>query len=225
MVARQFSLPGRRTWPALAGLALCAFLLAGCQWEGSGAGAQPAEPVALVASGSIEAREVRVASELGGRVIEVRVSDGDRVQVGDALVILDATPLLLQLAQAEASIATARSDLEVVRAGPRPEEVAALRAALALAEAQRDGALAAWENALATIEEPLELDAQVAQAYAQVQLAEQGQGDDIGQVLGFEQAAQVLRHRKQGAHGQQLALEHAVHTRLVFATARKLGLQ
>jgi HlyD family secretion protein len=128
----------------------------------------------LTASGTIQADEVRVASELGGRILEVRVEVGTGVQAGDELVVLDATPILTKLAEAEAAIAAAQADLAVVKAGPRSEEVAAARAALALAEAGRDGDLAAWENALGAIEDPQELDAQIAGARTSIELAAQG---------------------------------------------------
>ena len=128
----------------------------------------------LTASGMIQVRGIRIASELGGRILDVRVRDGAEVRPGEILATLDATPLLLQLSQAEAAVATARADLELARAGPRVEEIAALQATLSLAQAQRDGARATWANALDAIENPQELDAQVSQAYVQVELAEQG---------------------------------------------------
>ncbi len=134
--------------------------------------ANGAEP--LVASGTIQAEEVRVASEHGGRIVAVRPGLGEQVHAGDVLVELDATPLLLQLSLAEAAVVTARADLAVVQSGPRAEEIAAANASLALAKAQQDGALAAWQNALKGIEDPQELDAQLAQARTQVALAEQG---------------------------------------------------
>jgi HlyD family secretion protein len=128
----------------------------------------------LTASGTIQADEVRVASELGGRILEVRAEVGTGVQAGDELVVLDATPILTKLAEAEAAIAAAQADLAVVKAGPRSEEVAVARAALALAEAGRDGELVTWENALEAIEDPQAIDAQITGARANVELAAQG---------------------------------------------------
>jgi len=128
----------------------------------------------LTASGAIRADEVHVASELGGRIVDLRVELGAEVSMGDELVLLDATPLLTKLAEAEAAVAAAQADVAVVKAGPRAEEIAAAQAALALAEAQRDGALAAWENAQEALENPQELDAQIAEARTQLDLAAQG---------------------------------------------------
>jgi HlyD family secretion protein len=128
----------------------------------------------LTASGMMEVNEVRIGSEIGGRILQVEAQVGADVAVGDRLVLLDATPRLLELSLAEAAVATAQADLALVRAGPRPHEILAAQAAVALAEAQRDGALAAWENAEAAIEDPQELDTRLTEARTRLALAEQG---------------------------------------------------
>ncbi|MGD9099159.1 MAG: efflux RND transporter periplasmic adaptor subunit, partial [Anaerolineae bacterium] len=150
---------------------IVAMLLGGCQVTAS----SPAgEQGPLTASGTIRADEVRIASELGGRIVGVRAGVGETVQAGDKLVVLDATSLLSQRAEAQAAVIAAQADLAVVRAGPCAEEIAAAQADLAQAKAQRDGALAAWENALQSVENPQELDAQISEARTQVELAAQG---------------------------------------------------
>ncbi len=153
----------------IVGVIIAAMLAGGCQGMMSSAD----EEGPLTASGTIRADEVRVASELGGRIVEVRAGVGAEVRAGDVLVVLDATPIVSKLAEAEAASAAAQADLTVVKAGPRAEEIAAAQAVLALAEAQRDGALAAWENALQAIESPQELDAQIVEARTKVELAAQ----------------------------------------------------
>jgi multidrug resistance efflux pump len=60
-----------------------------------------------------------------------------------------------------------------VRAGARLQEIAAARAALAQAEAGRDGAHKAVLDAQSVISKPLELNAQIDAARTQVRLAEQ----------------------------------------------------
>ncbi len=154
------------------GLTIAAALVGGCQSIQSRL-STAAEAGPLTASGTIHADEVRVAAELGGRILDVRTGVGAEVRAGDVLVALEATPILTKLAEAEAAVAAAQADLAVVEAGPRAAEIAAAQAALALAEAQRDGALDAWENALEAIQNPQELDAQIAQARTKVTLAEQ----------------------------------------------------
>jgi HlyD family secretion protein len=153
----------------LIGAVIATVLVGGCQAVAPAAD----EEGPLTASGTICADEVHVASELGGRILEVRTEPGAGVKAGDALVVLDAAPLLTQLSQAEAAAAAAQADLAVVEAGPRAEEIAAARAALAIAEAQRDGALMDWQNAQEMVEHPQDLDAQIADARTQVNLAAQ----------------------------------------------------
>ncbi|MBN1934546.1 MAG: biotin/lipoyl-binding protein, partial [Anaerolineae bacterium] len=128
----------------------------------------------LVASGTIRAQEIRIASEFGGRIESVAVQVGQQVTAGDVLMTLDATPWLLQLSPAEAAVVSAQADLTLLEAGAHPAEIAAARANVALVEAQRDGAYRAWQNALKMVENPQELNAQIVEARTQVALAAQG---------------------------------------------------
>jgi multidrug resistance efflux pump len=58
---------------------------------------------ALAASGTIEAVTVTISPEIGGRIVEVSVDEGDAVQTGDPLFRLDDTLLQAQRAAAAAS--------------------------------------------------------------------------------------------------------------------------
>jgi multidrug resistance efflux pump len=105
---------------------------------------------ALVASGNIEAEEVLVAAELGGRITELDASEGDEVGAGDLMLSLDSRALLAQneaakanIAQAQGALGAAQAQLDAARAGATVEEIAAAEAAVAAAE----GALAAAEAA------------------------------------------------------------------------------
>jgi multidrug resistance efflux pump len=102
------------------------------------------------------------------------VDRGDGAQAGDVLIRLDDALLQSQRLEAEAGLATARANLDLVLAGARPEEVAAAQAALRQATAGRDGALQAVIHAREVISNPLALDAEIDAARAQVRLAEQG---------------------------------------------------
>ena len=128
----------------------------------------------LVASGTIHAQEIRIASEFGGRIESIVVEAGQQVATNDILVTLDVTPWLLQLSPAEAAVAAAKADLVLLEAGAHPAEIAAARANLKLVQAQRDGAYQAWQDALAVVEDPQELNAQIVEARTQVALAAQG---------------------------------------------------
>jgi HlyD family secretion protein len=70
----------------------------------------------LSASGTVEAVQVRISPELGGRVAEVRVSEGDSVKAGDVLVRIDSTLLGAQRLQAEAAVKVAKANAAAAQA-------------------------------------------------------------------------------------------------------------
>lgn len=117
-------------------VALSALLaVAGCR--------QPAPSNVLRVSGHAEATEVQVAPEIGGRVIDLRINEGDRVHRGDLLAKLDTADTALQIERVRAERAVAAAQLRLLQAGARPEEI---RQAQAQAEA------AATETAAAEAE-------------------------------------------------------------------------
>jgi HlyD family secretion protein len=146
---------------------LLVVLLAGCG-ESPAAADGP-----IVASGFIEGDEVVIASETSGQIVEMFVERGDVVEAGDGLVRLDDVLLQSQRLEAEAGLTGARANLAHVLAGSRPEEIAAAQAALARAEAERDGAAQAVVNATEAISSPISLDAEIDAAYTQARLTEQ----------------------------------------------------
>jgi HlyD family secretion protein len=83
----------------------------------------------LVASGTLEARNISVGSKVGGRISRVLVHEGDRVQPNQLLVIFDSAELEGQLVQAQGRVEAARANLEKMLRGSRPEEIAEARAA------------------------------------------------------------------------------------------------
>ncbi|MCI0338474.1 MAG: efflux RND transporter periplasmic adaptor subunit [Acidobacteria bacterium] len=90
---------------------------------------------ALVYSGTIETREIRVGSKVGGRVSEVLVQDGQEVEAGQPLVRFDIAELQTQLTQAQARVEQQRARLEKLERGARTEEKAQARAATEVARA------------------------------------------------------------------------------------------
>ena len=82
----------------------------------------------LQGSGTVEARNIRVGSKVGGRIDKVLVREGDRVEAGQILVTFDDKELKAALEQSKASA-------EKAQRGFRPEEVAEARAAAAQARA------------------------------------------------------------------------------------------
>lgn len=84
----------------------------------------------LSASGTIEATQVTVSSEVSGRVAEVLAQEGDLVNEGQILVRLDDTLLEAQIVQAETQLLQAKANYALIAAGTPQEKVqAALKAA------------------------------------------------------------------------------------------------
>jgi len=93
------------------------------------AACSPAPPTdTLRVSGYVEATEVRIASEVGGRVVELRVAEGDRVEAGMIVAVLDARDTQLQIERTRAERATAIAQLRLLEAGSRAEDVRQARA-------------------------------------------------------------------------------------------------
>lgn len=67
-------------------------------------------------NGRIEADQIDIATKVPGRVAEIRVREGQLVQPGEILAVMDTRELQAQLARAEADAARAASQVEEVRA-------------------------------------------------------------------------------------------------------------
>ena len=87
------------------------------------------------ASGTIEAREVNVASKVGGQIREIKADEGSRVKMGDVLALIDHEMADIQLRQAEAGAMLASAQLDLVRKGARIEDIKQGEEALKQADA------------------------------------------------------------------------------------------
>ena len=67
-------------------------------------------------NGRLEADQIDIATRMPGRIAEIRVSEGELVQAGDVLAVMDTRELEAQLARARADAARAASQVEEVRA-------------------------------------------------------------------------------------------------------------
>jgi HlyD family secretion protein len=72
----------------------------------------------LAASGTIEATQVKLAAESGGRLAEIYIREGELVRTGQILARQDDSLLTAQLAQSIAALETARANYALVAAGP-----------------------------------------------------------------------------------------------------------
>ena len=86
--------------------------------------------------GIVHATEVRVAPEIGGRLVKVQVHKGDSVHAGDILAELSALELTASVEQARAALVKATADRNNVYAGMREEQRASLAAEIAKAKSR-----------------------------------------------------------------------------------------
>lgn len=131
--------------------------------------------VTVTASGRIQpASRVGLTFETPGTVAEVFVVEGDRVAVGDELARLVTDQLEEQVAQAEAALTAAQSQLAAVRATPRQGEIEQAKANVRGAEARLSAAEANRNQLLdgPSQAEIASVEAQLAQANVSQEIAQ-----------------------------------------------------
>jgi HlyD family secretion protein len=94
------------------------------------------------ASGTIEATQVDVAPQVGGRVKELRITEGSNVKVGDTLAVLDTAGPQFQFRQAQAGVDLADAQYKLLVNGARSEDLQMARAQVSQAEAAQQTAQA-----------------------------------------------------------------------------------
>jgi HlyD family secretion protein len=98
-------------------------------------------------SGHVEADDVQLAPEVGGRILELKVKEGDRVKAGDLIARLDTRDTELSLQRAQADRAQADAQLRLLLAGSRPEDIRQAQAQAQAADADVAAANADLSNA------------------------------------------------------------------------------
>lgn len=93
--------------------------------------------------GNVDIREVQLAFRQPGRVVRMAFDEGDSVEAGARMAMLDPQPYREALAAAEAAVQVAEADLAKMRRGLRPQEITQAREALnhalaAASEAERN---------------------------------------------------------------------------------------
>ena len=88
--------------------------------------------------GQVEATEYRVSSKVPGRILELRVKEGDFVKAGDTLAILDAPEVRAKMAQVQGAESAAAALELKAQNGARREQI--------------QGAYQLWQQAVAGLE-------------------------------------------------------------------------
>lgn len=184
--------PQKRPWALLLGI----FLLitgGGFGWRwwqtssandappgGAAAGQQMAIPVKLATVqtetvqessefiGTLEApRSAIIRPQVDGRVTQIFIQEGNRVQQGQVILSLESDNVQAQLLQAKAGLEQAQARLAELQAGTRQEEIAQARAQLTQAQARFRDAQSGSQP-----EEIAQAEAQIQSAKSDVELAQ-----------------------------------------------------
>ena len=107
----------------------------------------------ILTSGFIEARDVAIALEAGGRIADITAREGDQIEADMPLVKLDDSLLTAQEKQAEATVKLTQAYLKQ-------------------AIISREGAKKGWVNALDVQRNPLELETRIIAAQSELETAE-----------------------------------------------------
>lgn len=76
-----------------------------------------------IIQGQVEVSEYRVSSKVPGRILELRVKEGDYVKVGDTLAVIDAPDVKAKMTQAESAESAAAAIDEMTKKGARSEQI------------------------------------------------------------------------------------------------------
>jgi HlyD family secretion protein len=118
--------------------ALAVLALAGC--------GRRSDPSSIVASGHVEATDVRIATKVAGRLGSLALQEGDAVKAGQELARVETTDLLLAVRQARAERDQAAAEYQLRLAGARKEDIAELEAQVASVQADLENAQKDFER-------------------------------------------------------------------------------
>lgn len=180
-------------WVVGAGLAI-----AGCQAP------EPSNTIRV--SGHVEATEVQVAPDVGGRLLELPPAEGDRIAAGDVIARLDARDVELQIARARADRAVADAQLRFLLRGARIEDLRQARAQADAASAEAAGASAELKAA--------EMDLERFEALLAANAGSRKQRDDA------QARVDIARERVRGAE-ERIAAAREVVARLEAGATRE----
>ncbi|MGH8665725.1 MAG: secretion protein HlyD [Burkholderiales bacterium] len=178
-----------------------------------------AEPAVLTLYGNVDIRSVDLGFRIGGRIAQMPVEEGARVDQGTVLARLDTRPLNDALNAAEAQVLAAAADLRKRRNGNRPQDIA-----------QSQAVVAERRAALAKAGEEHERRSRLVKTGAVSQAVfEASQAQYLAAQAQLEAALQALSLQRAGARAEDIdaaAAQHAgaiarrdkAHTDLADAT-------
>lgn len=119
-----------------------------------------------VIQGQVEVTEYRVSSKVPGRILELRVKEGDHVRKGDTLAIIDAPDVVAKLTQAQSAEDAAAALDEMARRGARAEQVSGAYQLMKQAEAGLEIARKSYRRVQRLFDEGVMTEQKRDEAYA-----------------------------------------------------------
>jgi HlyD family secretion protein len=174
-------------WPVLF-LFFVVLLLPGCPWSNN------SDQGTLLLSGTIEAREIDLAFQVGGRINQLFKDEGDWVEQDAAIADLDKQDYQLALQQATAMANAAKASLDALKAGTRIQELHVAEADVQKATSQLNYAQSEVKRVSFLIPRKLASIEQLEQKQLQYEVAQ----------AGLEQAKQNFQLLKEGPRQEDI---------------------
>jgi membrane fusion protein (multidrug efflux system) len=152
--------------------------------------------------------KVSISAEVGGKIVSVNVREGQQVTAGDILFVVDQAPYQIQMAQADAAIASAQANATALSKSSAMSgaDIAAAREDIGFSQANFERQRALWTRGFTTKAAYEAAQHQVSQAREELRLAEAKQaeararlstGSQVPGVLPALAAAQAQRQAAQ----------------------------
>ncbi|RRD00328.1 HlyD family secretion protein [Prevotella sp. OH937_COT-195] len=129
--------------------------------------------------GEVEVTEYRVSSKVPGRILELRVKEGDYVHVGDTLVILDAPEVEAKMTQAQSVERAASAMSEMAQNGARTQQI--------------QGAYEMWQKATAGLEIAKKSYERVQRLFDEGVMTAQKRDEALAQYKAYEAQAKAAK--------------------------------
>ena len=146
-----------------------------------------------VIPGEIEAYEYRVSSKVPGRILELRVKEGDYVHVGDTLAILDAPEVEAKKAQAQSAEEAASAMKLMADNGARQQQI--------------QGAYEVWQQAKPGLDIAKKTDERVQRLFNEGVMSAQKRDEALAQYKAYEAQEKAAKSQydmaKEGARKEE----------------------
>ncbi|MDD7318502.1 MAG: biotin/lipoyl-binding protein [Prevotella sp.] len=129
--------------------------------------------------GEVEVDEYRVSSKVPGRILEIRVKEGDYVKVGDTLAILDAPEVEAKMTQAQSVERAASAMSEMAQNGARQQQI--------------QGAYELWQQATAGLEIAKKSYERVQRLFDEGVMTAQKRDEALAQFKAYEAQAKAAK--------------------------------